>query len=105
MGVLTGAFGRISFAVTLLRLPGPYDRLKKAALYVIIIEQLLVNFAFIIVQFVQCGSQVNGIWDPSVAAKAHCWPRKVENGVGFFQSCAMHLYLQIMRSDTTNVLV
>ena len=82
--------GRVSFAITLLRLPGPYDQLKKAVLYFIILEQILINVVFDIIQFCQCGSQVNGIWDPSVAAKAHCWPRSVVNDFGIFVSCTGH---------------
>ncbi|KAL9072380.1 MAG: hypothetical protein Q9157_005124 [Trypethelium eluteriae] len=78
VGILAGMLGRISFAVTLLRLPGPHDQVKRATLYGIIVEQVLVNFTFVIIQFAQCGSQVNAIWDPAVAAKAHCWSRNVD---------------------------
>ncbi|KAF2232197.1 hypothetical protein EV356DRAFT_258530 [Viridothelium virens] len=86
VGILAGMLGRISFAVTLLRLPGPHDQVKRATLYGIIVEQVLVNFTFVIIQFAQCGSQVNAIWDPAVAAKAHCWSRNVEYDFGIFQS-------------------
>ncbi|KAI9681940.1 MAG: hypothetical protein M1822_007018 [Bathelium mastoideum] len=88
LGVLVGMFGRISFAVTLLRLVGRLDRWKKMILHGIIIEQVLINATFIILEFAQCGSQVNAIWDMSLATKVHCLSRNVQNDFGFFQSSA-----------------
>ncbi|KAI9692684.1 MAG: hypothetical protein M1820_009434, partial [Bogoriella megaspora] len=85
-GISTGVFGRISFAATLLRLPGPHDRWKKAVLWSVIAEQAVINITSITLQFVQCGRHVEGLWNKQVAAKAHCFPRSVVDKFGIFQS-------------------
>ncbi|KAI9689137.1 MAG: hypothetical protein M1822_000875 [Bathelium mastoideum] len=87
-GILAGTIGRISFSVSLLRIIGPVDKIKKYVLYFIIIFQMMINFSTIILIFVQCGKTVDAIWDPSLikTAGAKCWSPDVQTYYGFFQS-------------------
>ena len=88
-GILAGTVGRISFSVSLLRIIGPVDQVRKWMLLSLISFQLLVNIVTIILIFVQCGKTVDAIWDPSLVktAGAKCWSPDVQTYFGFFQSC------------------
>ncbi|KAL9070777.1 MAG: hypothetical protein Q9157_005702 [Trypethelium eluteriae] len=87
-GILAGMIGRISFTVSLLRIIGPVDRFKKMVLLFLIIFQILVNISTIILIFVQCGKDINAIWDPALikTAGAKCWSPDIQTYYGFFQS-------------------
>ena len=92
-GIIAGTIGRISFSVSLLRITGPADKPKKSILYFVIIFQILVNASTIILIYVQCGKNIDAIWDPSLikTAGAKCWSPDVQTFYGFFQSCEIFI--------------
>jgi len=82
-GVASAMFGRIAFCLYLLQFAGT-SRIHKMVLYVLIGSQAFVNMLTIILIYVQCGAQVEALWDHSIAAT--CWSPLVQRDFGFFQS-------------------
>ena len=101
IGALCGMLGRISFAITLLRLLGPQDRVKRYILYGLIVIQFVGNGIFTIITYGRCGTHIRGVWDMSEDARKHCLPRSVQSDVGTFQSCMEHPYSQCANLNHT----
>lgn len=86
LSVGTPMFGRISFAVFLLMLLGPTAWIKRCILWSIVGVQVVINVVTIVQIYAQCGSHPSALWDPRVAAVAHCQSPEVETIIGYVQS-------------------
>ncbi|GAB7356933.1 hypothetical protein MBLNU459_g7779t1 [Dothideomycetes sp. NU459] len=84
--ILSSACGRVSFALYLLRVVELAKKNHERVLKMIVIVQPIVNIATIIQIYAQCHNHPSAMWDPAVAAIAHCDSPNVQTVVGFIQS-------------------
>lgn len=84
--VLTSFLGRVSFAFFLLSVIGHTKEAARMTLYALIIVQVVINGLVIIQVYTQCGSKMSALWDPAVAATAHCINPDVETYIGYVQA-------------------
>jgi len=89
LSLLPSLAGRCSVAIYQLRLLPPGCSLwKKLTLYFILIVDPIINAATLMQLYAQCGPSISALWNPAVAARAHCENAHIETKLGYFQSGA-----------------
>ena len=84
--VLTSYFGRMSFSAFLLSVIGKVASPQRWILWGVIGINTFVNVLVIIQVYAQCGKDLSALWNPAVAAVAHCQAADVETYIGYFQA-------------------
>lgn len=83
-GMLSPMLARISFAIYLLQLVGPW-RLQRSILYLVVILEILVNVTSVILFLAQCGSHITAIWDRLSPEVRYCLPAGIGVNFDYFQ--------------------
>ena len=86
LATFSGACGRIAFAIFLLGIVGKIYSWQKVALQIIIALQVVVSIIVTIQLVAHCGTNMDALWDPSLAAEAHCQSLSVQENLGYLQT-------------------
>lgn len=85
-GFLSPLAGRLGFCTFLLFVAGMDPLIKKWPLWTVMILQVLINVTSILVLFLQCGKQLDIIWNPAKAALLTevCWNPDIQSDYNYF---------------------
>ena len=84
LGILSLAFARIGFSMTLYTILSPQQYIQRNLLRLVVIMQLLLNVSLSILILAQC-KPAAGLWDPSL--QAVCLSPSIQEHYGFVQGC------------------
>lgn len=79
--IMCPCFGRIAFALMLLSLLPP-NKIRRRVLQAVIVASFLIDLGTVSISFAQC-KPIEAFWDGR--PEPNCWPKKVQQSVGFFQ--------------------